>query len=75
MKPIDGIIEELTNYAINAAGCDETPEQQEWGATLIDAAAVIICKCGYTGEKDISLPALEKEADRMRENAKRLRGE
>ena len=67
------VIDEIVSYALYGAGADETPEQQEWAATLLDAAVLLMERYSYEGKMTLEAHQLKANAAGDRAFAEELR--
>jgi hypothetical protein len=62
----------LADYGKNAAGGDDTPQQQRFGADCVEAAALLIEAFDLSWAGDVSEPSLYNTAGIMRRNADKI---
>lgn len=72
MTPTE-IIDQIAPTALYAIAADETPEQQEWAAVLLEAVSLIMRKCGYEGKMTLNADQIMMNADGCRKWAEELR--
>lgn len=73
MKTPTELIDSLVDVGLYACGGDDTSEQQDWGADLLEAACYLMQKCGYEGKMTLDRFHLQMNADGMRKHAEELR--
>jgi hypothetical protein len=72
MTPTE-IVDNIAPTALHDIAADETPEQQEWAAVLLEACALIMRKCGYEGKMALNADQIMMNADGCRAWAEELR--
>ena len=72
MTPTE-IVDNIVPTALYDIAADETPEQQDWAAVLLEACALIMRKCGYEGKMTLNADQIMMNADGCRAWAGELR--
>ena len=75
MKTPTELIDSLVNVGLYTCGGNETPEQQELGADLLEAAVYLMKTFKYEGKMSLTTYQLQLNANGMRDYAKQLRKE
>jgi len=72
MTPTE-IIDNIAPTALFDIAGDDTPEQQEWAAILLDAVDLLMAKYEYTGKMTLTRDQIRMNADGCRKHAQTLR--
>ena len=75
MKTPTELIDSLVNVGFYTCGGIETPEQQEMGADLLEAAVYLMKTFEYEGKMSLTTYQLKMNANGMRDYAEQLREE
>lgn len=73
MKTPTELIDSLVNVGLYTCGGNETPEQQELGADLLEAAVYLMKTFKYEGKMILTTYQLQMNANGMRDYAEKLR--
>ena len=75
MKTPTELIDSLVNVGLNTCGGNETSEQQELGADLLEVAIYLMKTFKYEGKMSLTTYQLQLNANGMRDYAEQLRAE
>lgn len=73
MKTPSELIDDLVPTALFGIAGDDTPEQQDWAAAILDAAVLIMDKYPYEGKMTLTRDQIKMNAEGCRRRAEELR--